>query len=125
MHRLADIVATARSGIEDARSMSDPATKTIQVMASAARFHTNCVLAQPFVDGNKRWARLLLNAFLVDCGFTPGTRIDDRRHTEYIKAIDTAARGHDDALAELITLGWIEQHQRYRIESSGPDAEIA
>jgi fido (protein-threonine AMPylation protein) len=114
IHRLADLVQMAKEAIGKARLIADPEEMTQQVIRRVARFHAASVVAQPFIDGNKRWARLILNALLADCGFELGTRIDDGRHAAYMRAIDHTIAGNPDILAEMILLGWIEQRDLYR-----------
>jgi fido (protein-threonine AMPylation protein) len=114
LYRLVDALAEAAALIERSAALADPTLKTDEVMVCAALFHAHCIVAQPFGDGNKRWARLLLNALLVDCGFAPGTRFDPLQKAAYHEAVDQAIAGHADALAELILIGWLGQRRIYR-----------
>ena len=85
------------------------------VFAGAARIHADCVCVQPFVDGNKRWARVVLSALLVDCGFAPGTEIAGADQDRYMEGIrKTTNEDHPEQLAELILAGWIALRQAYR-----------
>lgn len=72
------------------------------------------MVTQPFLDGNKRWARLLLNALLVDCGFSPGTIVHDEQRSEYMCGIGKALAGDTDQLATLFLRGNVEQASSYR-----------
>ena len=117
VYRLMDIVGTARELIACATSMSDVAEKMVYVMEHGARLHASCVLVQPFIDGNKRWALHVLNAMLIDCGFWPGTLIDlfgVEARARYLSAIDRAVAGDPDPLAELILKGWLSSRDVYR-----------
>jgi len=70
-YRLTDIVKDARHIIEQARNIGDREERIQTILPQIARFHADCVVIQPFIDGNKRWARQVLSALLVDCGFWP------------------------------------------------------
>lgn len=55
----------------------------------AARLHIDFVGIHPFVDGNGRTARLLLNLELLKCGF-PAIVLPVERRLAYYEALDTA-----------------------------------
>jgi fido (protein-threonine AMPylation protein) len=114
VYRLVDVLAEASALIDTASRLDDAGAKTAEVMIRAALFHGHCIVAQPFADGNKRWARLLLNALLTDCGFAPGTRFDPERKAAYLGAVDAAVAGRPEPLAELIVSGWLAQRNIYR-----------
>lgn len=60
----------------------------------AAKLHTDFVTIHPFIDGNGRTARLLLNFELMKDGYPPAIiRADDRR--DYYDALDKAATTGD------------------------------
>jgi fido (protein-threonine AMPylation protein) len=106
LYRLSDIVGAARDIIEEANSIGDDSERIQAVLLKIARLHADCVVVQPFIDGNKRWARQVLSALLVDCGFWPGSRIDARLRERYMAGIDKSVAGDHEQLAELIIDGW-------------------
>jgi len=55
----------------------------------AARVHADFVKIHPFIDGNGRTARLLMNLELVKAGF-PAAVLPVERRLEYYEALDTA-----------------------------------
>lgn len=55
----------------------------------AARAHLQLVFIHPFVDGNGRTARLLMNLLLLQAGY-PLTVIDNNMRNEYIECIENA-----------------------------------
>ena len=55
----------------------------------AARLHVDFVGIHPFVDGNGRTARLLMNFELMRCGYLP-VIIRVERRLAYYDALDTA-----------------------------------
>jgi len=62
---------------------------TLHPIELAARVHVNFVGIHPFVDGNGRTARLLMNLELIKHGFPPAIiKVENR--LEYYKALDTA-----------------------------------
>jgi len=112
-YRLVDIVKEAQSIIEQARSVGDDEQRIQAVLPRIARHHADCVLVQPFIDGNKRWARQVLSALLVDCGFWPGARICADERERYMDGIDKSIAGDHDQLAELILEGWLRLEQDF------------
>jgi fido (protein-threonine AMPylation protein) len=105
-YRLDDIVRQAKSLIARARAARNLVERTELVFSTAARIHADCVIVQPFIDGNKRWARLVLSALVVDCGFPPGVIISSEDKRYYLEAIDKAVSGDETQLAHLIAMGW-------------------
>jgi Fic family protein len=105
-YRLDDIVRQANSLVTRARATHNLGDRTELVFSTAARIHADCVIVQPFIDGNKRWARLVLSALIVDCGFPPGVIISSEDKRYYLEAIDKAASGDAAQLAHLIAMGW-------------------
>lgn len=60
----------------------------------AARVHADFVRIHPFVDGNGRTARLLMNLELMKSGFPPAVLPVEKR-LEYYEALDAAHTGND------------------------------
>lgn len=66
----------------------------LHTVERAAKLHTDFVTIHPFIDGNGRTARLLLNFELMKDGYPPAIiRADDRR--DYYDALDKAATTGD------------------------------
>lgn len=70
-----------------------------------AELHTRFVEIHPFVDGNGRTGRLLMNFELMKAGYPPSIiRVEDR--LAYYEALDTACVTRDyGAIAHLVTEG--------------------
>lgn len=69
----------------------------------AARLHADFVKIHPFVDGNGRTARLLMNLELMKSGFPPVVLPVERR-LQYYEALDTAHTKNDyEPFLQLIT----------------------
>jgi Fic family protein len=71
----------------------------------AAMLHTRFVEIHPFIDGNGRTGRLLMNLVLMQAGYPPAIlRVEDR--LSYYDALDEAcATGNYDGLTQLVGEG--------------------
>ncbi len=67
----------------------------------AAVAHHRLVSIHPFLDGNGRTARLILNLILLRAGYPPAV-ISRVNRAQYYRALAAADRGDDDALANLV-----------------------
>lgn len=71
-------------------------------IARAAELHTRFVKIHPFIDGNGRTGRLLLNFDLMKCGYPPAVIRKEDRLT-YYDALDAACvSGNYDAITDLV-----------------------
>lgn len=67
-----------------------------------AALHCRFEQIHPFIDGNGRTGRLVLNLILVRLGWPPAI-IFKRDRAKYLRALDRADRGEAGPLAELIS----------------------
>lgn len=67
----------------------DHESVSLHPIERAARLHSDFVKIHPFVDGNGRTARLLLNLELMKCGF-PAIVLPVERRLAYYQALDKA-----------------------------------
>jgi Fic family protein len=68
----------------------------------AAEAHTRFVSIHPFIDGNGRTARLLMNLILIQNGFVPAI-IKNAERINYLDAIESwQQNGNKDAFYELV-----------------------
>lgn len=72
----------------------------VEPVELAAVAHHRLVSIHPFLDGNGRTARLILNLILLRAGYPPAV-IARANRAQYYRALAAADRGHDDALANL------------------------
>lgn len=88
----------------------------IDAIYSAVKVHYQTVRIHPFVDGNGRLARLLMNLRLMRAGFPPTIlRREERR--AYYSALDKADKGDFRSLAMLIA-GDVEKALDLYLESA-------
>ena len=70
-------------------------------IAHAASHHASFEQVHPFVDGNGRVGRLVLNFMLIQHGYPPAIILATRR-TRYLQALATADRGNPNPLTEVV-----------------------
>ena len=85
--------------VEDANSL-DPDTMTFTEQLAA--LHCRFEQIHPFLDGNGRAGRLVLNLILIRLGYPPAI-IYKRDRDRYIRALQRADAGEPGTLAALIT----------------------
>jgi hypothetical protein len=71
------------------------------LMERLARAHVGFEQVHPFLDGNGRTGRLLLNLILARLGYAPAI-IQKRERPRYLQALRSADEGNDGPLAEPI-----------------------
>ncbi len=79
---------------------------------SAALAHKEFVTIHPFIDGNGRTARLLMNLMLIKEGY-PIVIMPPILRTEYINALQSSNKGNDEPFLELILNATIEALKDY------------
>lgn len=84
------------------------------------RFHAHFEQIHPFLDGNGRTGRLLLNLVLVRRGFPP-VIILKRQRPAYLDALGCADRGEYGPLGELLARSMLDNINRFVLPSvAGP-----
>ncbi|MBU0460445.1 MAG: Fic family protein [Nanoarchaeota archaeon] len=90
----------------------------------ALEFHWRFEAIHPFLDGNGRVGRILLNSFLVQQGYAPVIYFTDN-HQAYCNSINKAQQGRSRQLAEHFVLSVkksekaIEQYKKSEIIQGG------
>jgi Fic family protein len=93
------------------------ATRPIEVLASA---HGRFERIHPFLDGNGRTGRLLLNQVLVRLGYPPAI-VYKRDRSRYLAALRRADVGDAGALGELIARSVLDNLYRFVVPAiAGP-----
>ena len=85
-----------------------------------ARLHNQFERVHPFIDGNGRAGRLVLNLVLIRLGYPP-VIIFKRQRTAYLTAMQRADGGDCGALAELIARAMYDNLNRFIVPNvAGP-----
>lgn len=93
---------------------ANPVEQLAQAHGAFERIH-------PFLDGNGRVGRLLLNLFLVRSGYPPAV-IYTRDRTRYLRALRRADAGDPGPLGELIARAVTDNLYRFVVPAvAGPD----
>ena len=100
-------------------ALADGSLRVIEVPEALARIHVDFERLHPFIDGNGRSGRLLLNLVLTRLGWPPIVIFKEQRR-RYLKALDRA--DHDDLgpLAELLARSVVDNLHRLIPNIAGP-----
>jgi fido (protein-threonine AMPylation protein) len=108
---LGDWIADARS-LRSAKSASDP--------EALARLHVRFEQIHPFLDGNGRTGRLVLNLLLVRLGYPPAIIYKGER-SRYLTALQRADRGDPGPLGELLARAILDNLHKFVVPAiAGP-----
>jgi len=78
----------------------------LHAVERAAKVHVNFVKIHPFVDGNGRTSRLLMNLELMKSGF-PAVIVPIEDRLAYYEALDTAHCNGDYTLFLTLLIKWV------------------
>lgn len=88
-----------------------------------AELHSSFERIHPFLDGNGRTGRLVLNLILVRLGFPPAIIFKAHRN-RYLNALDRADKGDSGPLAELLARSVIDNLHRLIVPSIAGSASL-
>lgn len=91
---------------------SIPELKRLHPVENAALLHLNLATIHPFVDGNGRTARLLMNLALLQSGY-PVTIIPPILRADYIAALQASNKGDNKPFINFITCCVWESQKEY------------
>jgi len=103
------------------RSTTDPAGR--HPIIHAAVHHAWFERIHPFVDGNGRVGRLILNFMLIQQGYPPAVILRSQR-SRYLRALRLADDGNPDALAEVIARAVSGALTRFLIPNLAGEAKL-
>jgi hypothetical protein len=95
----------------------------IHPVLHAARHHAWLERIHPFVDGNGRVGRLLLNFMLIQDGYPPAVIMKEQR-APYLRALRTADAGNTNPLAEVVGRSISAALARFLIPNLAGDAKL-
>jgi hypothetical protein len=88
-----------------------------------ARLHCRFEQIHPFLDGNGRTGRLVLNLILVRLGYPPAIIYKNQRN-RYLRALRRADAGDDGALGELIARAILDNLYKFIVPALAGPARI-
>lgn len=113
-----DVEHLVRAWIEDVNGLSEQSE--VPLPEELARMHNDFERIHPFLDGNGRVGRLLLNLVLCRLGYPPAI-IYKRDRERYLKALHRADDGDHGPLGELIARSVTANLHRFVIPAvAGP-----
>jgi Fic family protein len=100
-------------------AVASGALELADVPEALARIHVDFERLHPFIDGNGRTGRLLLNLILVRLGWPPIVIFKEQRG-RYLRALGRADNGDCGPLAELIVRSVVDNLHRLIPNIAGP-----
>jgi len=111
-----EIPVLMRSFVDEANKVCDlflSGQITVEeIPVNLAELHCRFERIHPFLDGNGRTGRLVLNLLLIRLGFPPAIILKQRR-TAYLKALDKADHGDLLPLAEIVARAVMDNVHRF------------
>jgi cell filamentation protein, protein adenylyltransferase len=104
-------------------SESTRSTDDEHPVVHAASHHAWFERIHPFVDGNGRVGRLVLNLMLLQKGYPPAVILASRR-SRYLDALAAADRGNPKPLAEVVARAVSSTLTRFLIPNLAGDAKL-
>lgn len=89
------------------------------ILEQLAAFHSRFEQIHPFLDGNGRTGRLLLNLILIRCGYPP-VIIYKRDREKYLRALQKADDGQPGPLGRILARALLDNLHRFIFPAAGP-----
>jgi fido (protein-threonine AMPylation protein) len=104
-------------------SASTVARLDVHPVVHAAVHHAWFERIHPFVDGNGRVGRLVLNFLLIQAGYPPAVILKEQRR-RYLDALRLADRGNPSPLAEVVARALSDALARFLIPNLAGEAKL-
>ena len=99
--------------------IADGSVPVAAVPEELAKLHREFECIHPFIDGNGRTGRLLLNLLLIRLGWPPAIILKEQRR-RYLRALERSDEGDDGPLAEVISRSVVDNLHRLIPNIAGP-----
>jgi hypothetical protein len=93
------------------------------IAVAVAKRHAEFERIHPFLDGNGRAGRLLMNLILVRLGYPPAIIRKDRRR-QYLNALDRADHGDPEPLGEMLARAILDNLNRFVLPAIAGPAKL-
>jgi Fic family protein len=111
------VPSLVRDWVDDVCRVRDD---TAHIAEAIATRHAAFERIHPFIDGNGRAGRLLLNLVLVRLGYPPAI-VEKRRRRQYLDALDRADKGDPGPLGEILARAVLDNLTRFVLPAiTGP-----
>ncbi|MGH9891705.1 MAG: Fic family protein [bacterium] len=104
-------------------AVNDLRARTPRFPEELAEIHCRFEQIHPFLDGNGRTGRLVLNLMLVRLGYAPAI-IYKRDRAKYLKALQRADRGESGPLGEFLTRAILDNLHKFVFPAIAGPARI-
>ena len=113
-----DVPALVDQWLSDAQRLAD--ISSVELPERLAMAHARFEQIHPFLDGNGRVGRLVLNLLLVRLGYPPAI-IYKRERGQYLRALRRADQGDPGALGELLARAVLDNLYKFVVPAvAGP-----
>ena len=93
------------------------------VCARVAKAHAAFERIHPFIDGNGRTGRLVLNLLLTRLGYPPAV-IQKKERARYLQALQRSDRGDDGPLGEMIARAVLDNLMRFLLPAIAGEVKL-
>jgi len=115
-HSWTEVAGAMRDWVRHAGALRDVASPFEEIAALHGQFER----IHPFLDGNGRTGRLLVNLLLVRLGYAPAI-VYKRDRARYLRALRSADAGEPGALGELLARAVLDNLYRFIVPAvAGP-----